>query len=110
SALGRPGQPPAQSATLLLPADPAWGPASGIVEAVPPPAPPHVSDDAVKAATQMLRSGQRSTLLMGGDALRQRSLELAGRIAAQTGGGILTEGATTRLERGAGCGLAQRIP
>jgi acetolactate synthase-1/2/3 large subunit len=103
-------QIPGHIATLILPADTAWGPASGPVEPAPLPAPAHVSDDAVKAAAAMLRSGQRATLLMGGDALRQRSLELAGRIAAKTGCGILTEGANSRLERGAGRVQVERIP
>jgi acetolactate synthase-1/2/3 large subunit len=58
----------------------------------------------------MLRSGKPATLLMGGAALRQRPLELAGRIAAKTGCGILTEGANTRLERGAGRVQVERIP
>ena len=58
----------------------------------------------------MLRSGERATLLMGGDALRHSCLELAGRIAAKTGCGILTEGANTRLERGAGRVQVERIP
>ena len=58
----------------------------------------------------MLRSGERATLLMGGDALRHPCLELAGRIAAKTGCGILTEGANTRLERGAGRVQVERIP
>jgi acetolactate synthase-1/2/3 large subunit len=103
-------QTPGQIATLILPADTAWGPADGIAEAAPPKAAPKVSDDAVKAAAAMLRSGQRATLLMGGAALRQRCLELAGRIAAKTGCGILTEGANTRLERGAGRVQVERIP
>jgi acetolactate synthase-1/2/3 large subunit len=47
---------------------------------------------------------------MGGGALNARCLELAGRIAAKTGCGILTEGANTRLERGAGRVMANRIP
>ena len=47
---------------------------------------------------------------MGGDALRAPCLELAGRIAAKTGCGILTEGANTRLERGAGRVQVERIP
>ena len=58
----------------------------------------------------MLREGKRATLLMGGDALRAPCLELAGRIAAKTGCGILTEGANTRLERGAGRVQVERIP
>ncbi len=103
-------QTPGQIATLILPADTAWGPADGIAETPAPVAPPKVSEDAVKAAAAMLRSGQKATLLMGGAALRQRPLELAGRIAAKTGCGILTEGANTRLERGAGRVQVNRIP
>jgi acetolactate synthase I/II/III large subunit len=101
---------PGQIATLILPADTAWGAADRIVETAPVKAPPKVSDDAVKAAAAMLRSGKRATLLIGGDALRQPCLELAGRIAAKTGCGILTEGANTRLERGAGRVQVERIP
>ncbi len=103
-------QTPGQIATLILPADTAWGEADGIAEAAPPAPPRKVSDDAVKAAAAMLRSGERATLLMGGAALRQPALELAGRIAAKTGCGILTEGANTRLERGAGRVQVERIP
>jgi acetolactate synthase-1/2/3 large subunit len=101
---------PGQIATLILPADTAWGPAEAVAVTTAPPAPPKVSDDAVKAAAEMLRTSERATLLMGGAALRQRGLELAGRIAAKTGCGILTEGANTRLERGAGRVQVLRIP
>ncbi len=101
---------PGQIATLILPADTAWGPADGIAETAAAPAPNKVSDGAVKAAAAMLRSGEKATLLMGGTALRHRTLELAGRIAAKTGCGILTEGANTRLERGAGRVQVERIP
>ena len=58
----------------------------------------------------MLRNSERATLLMGGAALRERPLELAGRIAAKTGCGILAEGANTRLARGAGRVQVNRIP
>src|SRR5262245_65348179 len=75
-------QTPGQIATLILPADTAWGPAHSIAETAAPKPAPKVTEDAVKSAAQMLRSGERATLLMGGDALRERSLELAGRIAA----------------------------
>ena len=101
---------PGQIATLILPADTAWGPATGIAE-TPPPAPlPEVSQDAVKAAAALLGPGKKATLLMGGGALNARCLELAGRIAAKTGCGILTEGANTRLGRGAGRVQVNRIP
>jgi acetolactate synthase I/II/III large subunit len=101
---------PGQIATLILPADTAWGAADGIAEPAPPTPPAKVSNAAVIAAAAMLRGGDRATLLMGGDALRQPCLELAGRIAAKTGCGILTEGANTRLERGAGRVQVERIP
>lgn len=103
-------QTPGQIATLILPADTAWGPADAVAETAPAAAPARVSDAAVKAAAALLRSGQPATLLMGGAALRQPCLELAGRIAAKTGCGILTEGANTRLERGAGRVQVNRIP
>ena len=103
-------QTPGQIATLILPADTAWGPANGIAETKPKATPAKVADKAVMAAADMLRSGEKATLLMGGAALRHRSLELAGRIAAKTGCGILTEGANTRFERGAGRVQVDRIP
>lgn len=103
-------QPPGQVATLILPADTAWGPAHGIAE-TPPPAPrAKASEEAVRAAAAALRSGRRTTLLLGGVGLDADCLELAGRIAAKTGCGILTEGFNTRLERGAGRVQAARIP
>ncbi len=103
-------QTPGQIATLILPADTAWGPADAVAVTAAPSAPPKVSDDAVKAAADLLRSSDNATLLMGGAALRERSLNLAGRIAAKTGCGILTEGANTRLERGAGRVQVNRVP
>src|SRR5262245_2469027 len=103
-------QTPGQIATLILPADTAWTPADGIAEPAPAAPVRSVSAAAVEAAAAMLRSGERATLLLGGPALRQRSLEWAGKIAAKTGCGILTEGANTRLERGAGRVQVERIP
>ena len=103
-------QIPGQIATLILPADTAWDAADGIAETPAASEVPKVSDTAVGAAAAMLRSGERATLLLGGDALRQGCLDLAGRIAAKTGCGILTEGANTRLERGAGRVQVERIP
>jgi acetolactate synthase-1/2/3 large subunit len=103
-------QRPGQIATLILPADTAWGPADAVGITKAPEAPAKVSEAAVKAAAALLRDSETATLLMGGTSLRQRGLELAGRIAAKTGCGILTEGANTRLERGAGRVQVNRIP
>jgi acetolactate synthase-1/2/3 large subunit len=101
---------PGQIATLILPADTAWNAADGIAE-TPPAAPlPKVSEAAVGAAAAMLNSGEPTTLLLGGAGLRQEALAWAGKIAARTGCGILTEGANSRLERGAGRVQVERIP
>jgi acetolactate synthase-1/2/3 large subunit len=101
---------PGQIATLILPADTAWSPAETVAEtqAASPPTP--VSQDAVIAAAKMLRSGNKTTLMLGGRALRSCPLELVGRIVAKTGCGVLTEWSNTRLERGAGRIQINRIP
>ncbi len=101
---------PGRIATLILPADTAWSPADGIAETPAPSPRAPVDEAAVTAAAQMLSGGEKTTILMGGGALRERSLELAGRIAARTGCGVLTEWANTRLERGAGRVQVNRIP
>ena len=103
-------QTPGRIATLILPADTAWGPADAIGRALPPAAAAKVGEDAIMAAAAMLRGGERSTLLMGSAALREPCLEWAGRIAAKTGCGILAEGANARLERGAGRVQVERVP
>ncbi|MDP6343623.1 MAG: acetolactate synthase large subunit [Alphaproteobacteria bacterium] len=103
-------QAPGQIATLILPADTAWNPAEAVVEATPPAPRATVSEDAVKAAAALLSNGQPATLLLGGSALRERALELAGRIAAKCDAGLLTEGANARLQRGAGRVQVNRIP
>ncbi|MBT4908004.1 MAG: acetolactate synthase large subunit [Rhodospirillaceae bacterium] len=101
---------PGQIATLILPADTAWSPAETVAEtqAASPPTP--VSQDAVIAAAKMLRSGNKTTLMLGGRALRSCPLELVGRIVAKTGCGVLTEWSNTRFERGAGRIQINRIP
>ena len=103
-------QPPGQIATLILPADTAWNLSDGPA-AVPAPAPrAPVCDEAIDAAAALLGNGRPTTLLLGGIALRERGLELAGRIAAKTGCKILSEWSNTRLERGAGRVQILRIP
>ncbi len=101
---------PGQIATLILPADTAWGDADGIAETPAPNAQAKASDDAVKNAAKMLSTSKNSTLLLGGGALNKNCLDLVGRIAAKTGAGILSEGANARLARGAGRVQVNRIP
>ena len=95
--------PPGRIATLILPADASWGIADG-----PAPLPPvetraEVSTGAVAEAARALRhSGETSVLFLGGLALREPGLTLAGRIAASTGVRLIAQTHNARVERGAG--------
>ena len=93
---------PGQIATLILPADTAWGEADGVADTPDTPAPRGPQNDAVVAAARALQQGNSAMLFLGGRALRARGLELAGKIAAKTGCRVQAAGGTARIERGAG--------
>jgi acetolactate synthase I/II/III large subunit len=101
--------PPAQVATLILPADVSWG--EGAKPCPPPPPPsPEVADDAtVTAIAEVLRSRKKAALLLGGRGLREPALLAAARIAAHSGVRLHAEVFPTRLERGAGLPAVERI-
>lgn len=101
--------PPGQVATLILPGDTAWNAGGEIGAPLSVPTRPAVADAAVDAAAAALR-GPDSLLLLGGAALGEGSLALAGRISAATGCALLTEWSNARLERGAGRVTVNRIP
>ena len=69
-----------------------------------------VSDESVEAAAKALTAAQPVALLLGGAAVRERALHLAGKIAAGTGCTLLSETGLSRLQRGAGRVLTRRIP
>jgi acetolactate synthase-1/2/3 large subunit len=106
AAVGTPG-----IATLILPADAAWGDAAGarVETAVPPPV-RAVDTEALKTAATWLRSGRRIGLMMSGRALRASALEAAGRIAAHTGCRLLCQMSNSRVERGRGRVDVERVP
>ncbi len=113
---------PGRVATLILPADTAWGPATGTARAAEPAPRRAVADDAVEHAAAALQRGRAAggagapahkapaALLLGGIAAREPALTLAGRIAARTGCEIWIENNVPRLERGAGRVRTQRVP
>src|SRR5215218_3947411 len=94
--------PPGRIATLILPADASWNEADG-----PAPLPPvegraPVAPEAISEVARVLRSGEPAVLFLGGHALREPGLMLAGRIAAKTGARLLAQTLNARVERGAG--------
>jgi acetolactate synthase-1/2/3 large subunit len=102
---------PGKIATLILPADTAWGPADHVAAAPQTPTRRIVAKESVLAAAKALQtSGSAATLLLGGVGVRGRALELAGRIAAKTGCVLAAEFNCARTERGAGRVQLQRVP
>jgi acetolactate synthase I/II/III large subunit len=102
--------PPGQVATLILPADTAWNEGSGPAAVAEVPKRVRVSQDRIKDIAKALRSGEPAMVLLGGLALRQRGLDLAGRICAKTGAKIMAQTFVGRIERGAGRVPVDRLP
>lgn len=97
-------------ATLILPADAAWGEAKN--EALSPvalPSKPDFSLDALRAAAEALKSDDKTAIILGGDAMRATALDVAGRISAITGATLFTQ-RPARWERGAGRVTPQGVP
>lgn len=97
-------------ATLILPADTAW--TEGGVVGTPQPAAPRPTAEpvAINEAAEVLRSGEPTTLLMGGRTLTDATLRTATGIAQATGAKILAEMFNARMERGQGRPPIERIP
>ncbi len=101
--------PPGQVATLIVPADVFWQeraqPSAAPARVAPPAIPGNLVEDAAKA----IRASQRTGILLGGAALRERGLIAAARIAAATGARLFAERSAARLERGAGLPAVERL-
>jgi acetolactate synthase-1/2/3 large subunit len=108
-AIGAAAGPPAQIATLILPADVSWSDgaaaATAALAAVPPPA----AADVVENIAGVLKRGTKTALLLGGRVLREEGLRAASRIAEKTGAKLFCEVFPTRLQRGAGVPHVERI-
>ncbi|MGY2047206.1 acetolactate synthase large subunit [Methylobacterium sp. JK268] len=102
--------PPGGIATLILPADTAWEPGSGIASLPPIPAPARVSDEAITHAAAALRSGEPVLLHLGDRAVRGEGRRIAARIAAKTGARLLAMTSNARIDRGAGTVPIERLP
>jgi acetolactate synthase-1/2/3 large subunit len=102
--------PPGQIATLILPADTAWGPATAAAKPTRAPQSAAPPGDAIDAAARALHSAEPCALLMNGAALTEQGLVLASRIAAKTGAKLFADTFVTRIARGAGRIEIERVP
>ncbi|QXC59580.1 acetolactate synthase large subunit [Aquihabitans sp. G128] len=94
--------PPAQVATLILPADVSWTGGAEPVAPATPVAPVAVTAEAVAAIAAVLTGDEPAALFIGGRACRADALVDASRIANTTGSKLIAETFPARLERGAG--------
>lgn len=97
-------------ATLMLPANAAWGAVrEEALTPMPVPAKPTVPVERIEEAAKFLREHGKTALFLGGGATRAPALELAGRIAAATGAELFVQRAA-RLQRGVGRVSPKTVP
>lgn len=96
-----------QIATLILPADASWS--DGAQPAPVPSAPLQTEPRVPSEVVEVLKSGEPTVVMVGGDATRARGLAAAARIVDATGARLLCETFPTRLERGAGVPAVERL-
>jgi acetolactate synthase-1/2/3 large subunit len=101
--------PPAQVATLIVPADVQAAPGAASASTPPLPAAPQPDSSRVAAAVGALRRGRSSALYLGGPACRQHALQNVARIADATGCRVFVETFPARMERGAGTPRIERF-
>jgi acetolactate synthase-1/2/3 large subunit len=99
-------------ATLMLPADTAWGAGGQARQAQAPSAPPIAPTDAVAGAARLLSTlGERAVLLLGAAGARdEQAQRLAAAIAAKTGCRVLAEFYNARMPGGRGRPRIERLP
>jgi acetolactate synthase I/II/III large subunit len=98
-------------ATLIVPADTAWGPGGEVTEAPPSPPPNAPAPDAVLAAARTLTElGPRAMLLLGAGGVSERARESAAAIARKTGCRVLAEFYNARMPGGRGSTPVERLP
>ncbi|HEX4081166.1 MAG TPA: acetolactate synthase large subunit [Rhizomicrobium sp.] len=100
---------PGQIATLIVPADAAWGEGGRVAEVSAAPAPSRPQNARVEEAARLLRNGRQSAIVLGSHTMQGAALTAAARIAAATGAKLLATFPFARMERGAGRPVVERI-
>jgi acetolactate synthase-1/2/3 large subunit len=97
-------------ATLILPSDTSWDEGGAVAAPLAVPGPAPVDAGIIATVARVLRSGEPALLLLGGKALLETPLALAGGIAAATGARMLAETSNARIARGRGRMPIERVP
>jgi acetolactate synthase I/II/III large subunit len=109
-ALAAAASAPGGVATLIVPADCAWGDGAEPAEPIAPTPPAAVAEAAIEAAAAALGAERPPTLLLGAGALTARGLRAAARVAAATGCRLVAETFPARVERGGDLPVVPRLP
>lgn len=97
-------------ATLIAPANHAWEETSGDTPPPCTPLPASAPGEAViSSVCDALSNGKRTAILLGGRALREDCLAIAGRISIASGARVLSETFAARLQRGASRFATERL-
>lgn len=97
-------------ATLIAAANHAWeSPARSFPELSAEP-PTEVPTATIQAIAALLSNGKRTAFILGGHALRDDALSVAGAIAAKSGASMFGETFPTRHQRGSGRVSVIRVP
>jgi acetolactate synthase-1/2/3 large subunit len=97
-------------ASLIVPSDHQWKEYRGDIPIVKSPAVDPPDRRAIESAAKMLKSADKTALIMDGRALRRRGLEAAGRIKAAGGCGLYCINFPAYVARGAGTVPVARVP
>ncbi|MFO8089249.1 MAG: acetolactate synthase large subunit, partial [Desulfatiglandaceae bacterium] len=103
-------KPPGGVATLILPADCSWNESATPFPAPEISKPSSVDPGTIERIAGVLRSGERSVILMADPFLMEKPLWLAGRIARATNARLIANRVNSRFQRGAGRVNIDRLP
>ncbi|MEM7079781.1 MAG: acetolactate synthase large subunit [Pseudomonadota bacterium] len=98
-------------ATLIVPADSAWGNGHAAVgDALTRHFSPVSSDGVLEAVDVLGKAGRTTLLMLDGNALTEEGIRQAGRIAKQTGCSVFSTTFPARIESGPGVHPVQKLP
>jgi acetolactate synthase-1/2/3 large subunit len=103
-------QPPGGIATLIIPQDCQWDPATGPASIAQPDAPSLASAGTIETTAQALQNSQTAVLLLGASALTEAGLRAAARVEAASNCRVYIETFAARREGGAGLPNFDRLP
>jgi len=103
-------QPPGGIATLIIPQDCQWDPATGPASIAQPAAPSLASAGTIETTAQALQNSQTAVLLLGASALTEAGLRAAARVQAASNCRVYIETFAARRDGGAGLPNFDRLP